>query len=283
MKLLSPETIRRCLVADPGMSIFTADYDQIELRVMGAISGERTLIDAAKRGESLHLATANRLFGIDHTPDQYKRTKNVNFTYGFGGSARTMTERYDIPYPEAQRLISDYREAMPTLASYMRKRQDWVLREALSPNEYRAYKGLLTQMFNFRSDTKEGVEARKQIQAEMGRLCKGKYARVITPFGRSLIVDAEKPYTILNYEVQSSAADIMKQGFLRVMKDPELNPTVLLPIHDELLGQGPKRKAEYLATRYGEVMSTEFMGVPITASGKVYGRSWGHGYRKEAA
>lgn len=282
MKLLSPETIRRCLIADPGMVIFTADYDQIELRVMGAISGEKTLIDAAKKGESLHLATANRLFGIDHTPDQYKRTKNVNFTYGFGGSARTMTERYDIPYPEAQKLIADYREAMPTLASYMRKRQDWVLRNALSPMEYGAYRKLLGTMFNFRNDTKEGRSARAQIQAEISRLCRGKYARVITPFGRELIVDAEKPYTILNYEVQSSAADIMKQGFLRVMADEELNPTVLLPIHDELLGQGPKRKAEYLANRYGEVMTTEFMGVPITASGKVYGKSWGHGYRKAA-
>lgn len=282
MKLLSPETIRRCIIADPGMSIFTADYDQIELRVMGALSGEKTLIDAAKKGESLHLATANRLFGKDHTPDQYKRTKNVNFTYGFGGSARTMTERYDIPFPEAQKLIADYREAMPTLASYMRKRQDWVLRQALNVNEYKAYKQLLQRMFNFRNDTQEGVNARKAIQSEMSRLCKGKYARVITPFGRSLIVDAEKPYTILNYEVQSSAADIMKHGFLRVMKDPELNPTVLLPIHDELLGQGPKRKAQYLTDRYAEVMTTEFMGVPITASGKVYGRSWGHGYRKVA-
>jgi DNA polymerase-1 len=282
MKLLSPETIRRCFIARPGMSIFTSDYDQIELRVMGAISGEKTLIDAAKRGESLHLATANRLFGIDHTPDQYKRTKNVNFTYGFGGSARTMTERYDIPFGEAQKLIADYREAMPTLANYMKQRQDWVLRQALSSSEYKAYRSLLSRMFNFRNDTSEGRAARIVIQNEMTWLCHGKYARVITPFGRSLIVDAKKPYTILNYEVQSSAADIMKHGLLRVMDDPELEPTVLLPIHDELLGEGPKKKAQYLAERYAEVMSTEFMGVPITASGKVYGRSWGHGYRKVA-
>lgn len=282
MRLLSPDTIRRCIIADPGMVIFTSDYDQIELRVMGAISGEKTLIDAAKKGESLHLATANRLFGVDHTPDQYKRTKNINFTYGFGGSARTMTERYGIPYGEAQKLIADYREAMPSLSAYMRRRQDWVLREALAPNEYKVYKGLLQRMFNFRNDTAEGIAERKKLQAQMTNLCRGKYARVITPFGRSLIVDAAKPYTILNYEVQSSAADIMKRGFLRVMKDKELNPTVLLPIHDELLGQGPRAKALYLATRYGEVMSTEFMGVPITASGKVYGRSWGHGYRKAA-
>jgi DNA polymerase-1 len=282
MKLLSPETIRRCIVADPGMSIFTADYDQIELRVVAALAHETTMIEAAKKGESLHITAANRIFGIDHTPDQYKLAKNINFTFVFGGSAYTMSIRYEIPYAEAQKLISDYREAFPALTAYMRREQKQVIKDALSPAEYRAYQSLLQRMFSYRNDTKEGKAARKAIQLEMSRLTYRKFAYVTTPFGRRLIVDAEKPYAVVNYKVQSTAADIMKHGFLRVMKDPELNPTVLLPVHDELIGQGPKRKALHLATRYGEVMTTEFQGVPITASGKVYGKSWGHGYRKAA-
>lgn len=280
MKLLSPDTIRRCFIADPGMSIFTADYDQIELRVIAALANEPTMIEAAKKGQSLHEAAAIRLFGPDYTPGEYKRTKNVNFTFAFGGSAWTMHIKYDIPYPEAVKLVADYKESFPALTSFARREQEAVLHSALTVNEYRAYRQLLSRMFQFRNDTAEGKAARKSIQLEIKRLCYRKFGYTITPFGRRLIVDAEKPYAVVNYKVQSSAADIMKQGLLRVMKDPELEPTVLLPIHDELLGQGPKRKALHLANRYAETMTTEFMGVPITASGKVYGKSWGHGYRK---
>lgn len=282
MKLLSADVIRRCLVADPGMSIFTADYDQVELRVIGALANEPTLINAAKAGISLHLATANRLFGEDHTPDQYKKTKNIGFTFAFGGSAATMTERYGIPYPEAKKLVDDYKATLPNLARFARVEQDKVLRSALNSVEYRVYKGLLSRMFSYRSDTNEGREQRGKIQSELKRLCRGRYGYAYTPFGRRLIVDAEKPYTVVNYKVQSSAADIFKEGLLRIMDDPELEPTALLPVHDELIGQAPKDEAEYFARRYGEVLSTEFMGVPITASGKVYGKSWGHGYRKAA-
>lgn len=283
MKLLSPDAIRRCLVADPGMHIFTADYDQIELRVIGALANEPTLINAAKAGISLHLATANRLFGENHTPDEYKKTKNIGFTFAFGGSAWTMTEKYGIPFPEAQKLVADYKATLPNLARYAKTQQELVLRTALSAGEYRAYKRILGQMFNYRSDTQAGKNARKQCQWEMKKICRGKVARLTNEFGRPIVVDAEKPYTVVNYKVQSCAADIFKRGFLRLMDDPELEPTVLLLVHDEALGQAPKRRAEYFAQRYGEVMSTEFLGVPITASGKVYGPSWGHGYRKKAA
>lgn len=283
MKLLSPESVRRCFIADPGMSIFSSDYDQIELRVIAALANEAAMIEAAKKGESLHLTAANRLFGIDHTPDQYKLSKNINFTFAFGGSGWTMHERYGIPLAEAYALIADYKKAFPALTAFSRRMQQEVIKDALSPAEHRAYRQLLSRMFEFRSDTKEGKAARKSVQYEMDRLCRGKFARVETPFGRLLIVDAIKPYTVVNYLVQSSAADIMKHGLLRVMDDEEMNPAVLLPIHDELLGQAPKDEAQYYADRFAEIMTTEFQGVPITASGQVYGKSWGHGYRKVAA
>jgi DNA polymerase-1 len=264
------------------MSIFTADYDQIELRVLAALANEQSMIDAAKRGESLHKLAAVRLFGEDYNPDQYTKSKNINFTFAFGGSAWTMHERYGIPYGEAVKLVADYKQAFPALTAFARREQDAILKSALSTEEYKQYKSLLSRMFAFRNDTPEGKKARKSIQLEIKRLCYRKFGYTHTPFGRRLIVDAEKPYTVVNYKVQSSAADIMKRGFLRVMDDPELEPTVLLLIHDELLGEGPKKKALYLAERYAETMTTDFLGVPITASGKVYGPSWGHGYRKAA-
>lgn len=278
MKLLSPNTIRRCLIADKGKLIISADFDQIELRVAAAYAGETSMIEAAKRGESLHKIAAIKLFGPDYTPDQYRYTKNVNFGWMYGGGPATLSEQAGIPHATAYKIIKEYEAQFPALAAYKRHWQNEVLRRALSSAEYRAFRELRSRMFNFRSDTPEGRRATAGIKLELQRLCYGKHAYVRTDYGRRLIVDADKPYAAVNYIVQSTARDIMAEALLRVMVDPELEPTVLLPIHDELLGQARMTKADYIAHRYETVMSTEFRGVPITASGKVYGKSWGHGY-----
>lgn len=279
MKLLSAAAIRRCLIADPGKLIISSDFDQIELRVAAALAGETVLIDAAKRGEHLIKASAVQLFGDSYSQDEYRYTKNVTYGWLFGGGAVTLADQAGIPIGEAYAMTRDYENRMQRLTAYKRKQVDNLLREALGYHGYKQYKSLRSRMWHFKSDTVEGRRARAAIQVEIDRLCYGKYGYVITHFGRKLRVDAAKAYTIVNYEVQCTAADLMKHALLEVMDDPELEPTVLLPVHDEILGQAPRRHAEYFAQRYGEVMSREFMGVPISASGKVYGKSWGHGYR----
>lgn len=281
MKLLSSAAIRRCLVADVGKLVLSADFDQIEWRVIAALAGEQSMIEAAKRGESIHKLAAVRLFGADYNADQYKRTKNINFTWAFGGGAGTMARRYGIPFDEANELVNNYQEKFPALVTFKRKETEAILKSALTPMEYKLHRELRSRMYAFRQDTKEGKLAKAAIQIEINRLLYRKIGYVITPFGRRLVVDASKAYTAVNYKVQSTAADLMKHALLDVMADPELEPTVLLLIHDEILGQARKREAEYIAQRYGEVMSREFMGVPITATGKVYGESWGHGYMEE--
>src|ERR1700755_2043771 len=260
MKLLSSEAIRRCLIADPGHLIFSADFDQIELRVIAGFAQEQSMIDAAKKGESLHKLCAARLFGEGYTPDQYKLAKNINFTWAFGGGASTMTRRYGIPMSQSMALVRDYERAFPALVSFKKREQDNVLRTALTPNEYKAYRRIRSEMFSYRNDTPDGRRAQLALKVQLGRLCYRKVGYAETPFGRRLPVDAMKPYTVVNYKVQSSAADIMKQALLRVMADPELEPWVLLLIHDEILGQAPERHAKQIATRFGEVMSTEFEG-----------------------
>lgn len=278
MKLLSSAVIRRCLIADPGQSVLSADFDQIELRVIAGFAGEQSMIEAAKRGESLHKLAATKLFGADYTPDQYKYAKNINFTWAFGGGAGTMATRYSISLAQATELVHNYETSFPALVAFKKRETDAILRSALSSQEYKLYRQLRSQMFSLRSDTPEGRKARWAIGIEIKRLCYRRHGIAVTPSGRRLIVDAEKAYAVVNYKVQSTAADIMKRALLRVMADPELEPTVLLSIHDELLGQAPTEQAERIAERYAEVMSTRFRGVPITASGKVYGKSWGHGY-----
>jgi len=278
MKLLSSAAIRRCLIADVGKVILTADFNQIELRIAAGLAGEQSLIDAAKRGEHLIKASAVKLFGADYNPDQYRYTKNVTYGWLFGGGAKTLSDQAGIPFADATKIVGEYQEAFPALTAYKRREQEAILKSALTPMEYKLYRTLRSQMYACRYDSKEGQLARAAIQIQIKRLLYRKIGYAITPFGRRLIVDAHKAYSVVNYKVQSTAADLMKHALLDVMADKELAPTVLLLIHDEILGQARKSEAEHIAQRYAEVMSREFMGVPIAASGKVYGKSWGHGY-----
>lgn len=280
MKLLSSDTIRRCFIADPGHLIFSADFDQVELRVAAGLAGETKLIEAAKRGESLHALTATELFGKDYNPDQYRYAKNVTFGWLFGGGAKTLSDQAGIPIKQAAEIVARFTRAYPAMAAYKKRQQEGILLTALSRREYKIYTTLRRNMFNYRADTTEGRRARATIGHEIDRLCFRKFGYVITPYGRRLIVDAAKPYAATNYIVQSTARDIMAEALLRVMADPDVGDMVLLPIHDELLGQAPRAEVQWAANQFGLIMSTEFEGVPITASGKVYGKSWGHGYRK---
>lgn len=282
MELLSAAAIRRCLGADPGFLMITADFDQVELRVAAGLSGEQSLIDAAKRGESLHETAALRMFGEGFNEDQKRYAKNVNFGWLFGGGAKTLAEQAGISIGKAAAIIRDYEAAFKALTAYKRRMTDQVLRSALNPFQYKQYQALKRQMYYYDFNTKEGKAARARLHLEIKRLCYRKVGHVITPSGRRLVVDAEKPYTAVNYIVQSTAADLMKQALLDVMADAECFPYVLLPIHDEILGQAPARDAEYFAQRFAEIMTREFMGVPIDASGKVLGKTWGDGYGKKA-
>jgi DNA polymerase-1 len=268
------------IVASRGMSIISADFDQVELRIAGAMSGEQSMIDAAKRGESLHVLTATKLWSASYTPDQYKRAKNINFTWVYGGGAGKMAGQYGISLKEAQDLVNSFSSAFPTLAKFKREQQKEVLRLALSEDELRAYYEIRSDMWNC-PDTPAGRKAKLVLRLRLEALTKRKIAWITTPFGRRLPVEANKAYKIVNYKIQSTAREIMGRALLDVMADSELEPTVLLPVHDELIGEAPKGKAKRIAQRYGEVMTREFMGVPLTASGAVYGPSWGHGYMKK--
>ena len=280
MKLLSAAAIRRCIIADPGQVIISADFDQMQMRIAAALAGETAMIEAAKKGESLHLTAANRLFGLDHTPDQSKLSKNINFTWLFAGGAKTMADRYSISVGEAIDLIKDYEKAFPRLAEFKRRVTQDIIRQALSPTEFKIFRQLRSRMYNYRSDTPQGRSARRAIQVELDRLCYRKIGWVETPYGRRIPVDISKAYAAINYLIQSLERDLFGEALLRVMDDGECNPCVLLPVHDELLGQAPRDDAEYYAARFAEIMTHEFMGVPMTAAGQVYGKSWGHGYLK---
>lgn len=121
----------------------------------------------------------------------------------------------------------------------------------------------------FRGIKRYGRDLQRQAQAD-GLM-------VVTPWGRRLPLDEHRLYAATNYMVQSSARDLLAAAIVRVF-NAGLGRYVLLPIHDELLGQAPQREAPDIVRAIGEAMQTTFYGVPIAAKASVYGGSWGAGY-----
>lgn len=100
---------------------------------------------------------------------------------------------------------------------------------------------------------------------------------IVTPWGRVLRVDKDRPYAALNYMVQSSSREITCQALLR-LDEAGFTPYLRLPVHDEIVACVPSAQAEWGANKIAEIMSTEFMGLTIASDSDVFGPSWGSGY-----
>lgn len=112
---------------------------------------------------------------------------------------------------------------------------------------------------------------RLQNRAQFGK------REVVTPSGRHLPLDRSRIYAATNYVVQSTARDLLAQAIVDLF-EAGLGDYLLLPIHDEILGQAPVEEAEEVIREIGRVMQSTFMGIPILSDPEVYGPSWGHGY-----
>jgi DNA polymerase-1 len=217
--------IRRCFLADPGHVIASVDYQTQELRVLAALSGDRTMQQAFRTNADLHQITADAS-GVDR-----KIGKMVNFAYVYGSGPRNIAEQGGITVETARNVIAGFEKSYPKVKQLSDKLQQFARR-----NGY-----------------------------------------VTTPFGRKLPVDPQRPYSALNYMVQSSSRDITAQALLR-LHDKGFTPYLRLPIHDEVLLSVPTDKAEWGARRVGEIMATTFQGVYIGTGPEVGGRSWGSLY-----
>jgi len=270
--------VRSGIVADPGCLIISSDYDQIEMRVAAAMSGEEKMIDAAKAGISQHVLTANQLFGDNWEKGgkEYKIAKNVGFGSVYGGGAPTLSRQAGISLEKAREIVDMFKDAYPSLNEWKRDRQLDVIEACFNKEELKTFKALQRDFFD--AETEEEKEEAKKA---MNRFCGRRAAWIRTPIGRVLPVEASHPYKVSNFLVQSTARDILAAALLRLDKS-DVSEFLLLPIHDEVLAQAPANIAEDVAKRIGEIMTTEFMGVPITASGEVVGRSWGCGYTEHA-
>jgi DNA polymerase I - 3''-5'' exonuclease and polymerase domains len=270
--------VRSGVIGSPGNVILSTDYDQIEMRVAAAFAGEESMILAAREGRSQHELTARHLYGDAFNkktmPQEYKIAKMVGFGSVYGGGAPTLSTQTGLPLEKSQEIVKMFREAYPALTAWKREIGAQVLEDALTASELTKHRKCIKLMFEAETD-----QDRTFWRREASAICRGKYATITTPIGRVLPVEAEFSYKVSNYYVQSTARDVLASALCRLV-DSSLSSGLLLPIHDEVLAEAPEAEAEEYIREMGRIMTTEFRGVPLSAEGKIHGRSWGDGYKR---
>ena len=185
--------------------IFSADYSQVELRLMAHLSGDEHLLDAFRSGEDIHRATAARLFGIPPqqvTDEQRRRAKTANFGIIYGISAFGLAQRLGLPRSEAKDIIEGYFRSYPKVKEYMD-------RVAVQARE----KGYVTTIFG-----------RRRYLGDIN--------------SRNAVARALAERNAINAPIQGSAADIMKLAMTRVaarFEQEGLESRMILQVHDEIV------------------------------------------------
>ncbi len=197
--------IRKAFIpGDADHTFLSADYSQIELRIMAAVSGDKVMIEAFRNGEDIHAATASKIFGVpisEVTPDLRRKAKTANFGILYGISAFGLAQRLNIPRGEAKQLIDDYFANFSMIRDYMD-----------------------TQL--------ELARERGYVETIMGRK---RYLSDINSANVTVRAFAER--NAINAPIQGSAADIIKVAMINISKrfaEKGLRSKMILQVHDEL-------------------------------------------------
>lgn len=244
--------MRTCFTAGPGMKLISADYSQVELRVLAHYSQDPTLLSAFRNGEDIHTRTAALLFDVDPAqigPDQRRRAKTINFGLIYGMGARKLGQDLGIPLSEARMFIERYFARFAHIKEFF----DSVEQEARKH-------GYVTTLSGRRRPLPDMLSQSGQARALAERQA-------------------------VNTLIQGSAADLIKLAMLSVYNDGELRrmkARMLLQIHDELIVEAPEENAEAAASRLASLMTdTSAWGldlhVPLVADAGV-GRNWGEAH-----
>jgi DNA polymerase-1 len=206
--------IRACFVAEPGNVLISADYSQVELRVLAHIADEPVLKEIFKQGDDVHSATAERVFGVPgagRDPAMRSKAKMVNYGIVYGLSAYGLADRLHIPQAEAQEFIDRYLERFPAVRAFIER----TIAEATEV-------GYVTTMFGRRRMIPE-LRTRPLQTRQLGeRLA-------------------------VNTVIQGTAADIIKLAMIHchdALAEAGLETRLILQIHDELLFEGPQAEVE---------------------------------------
>jgi DNA polymerase-1 len=205
--------IRSAFVAEPGCKLVSADYSQVELRILAHVSGEPKLREAFERGEDIHAATAAEVLGKEPaglTKDERNVAKMVNFGIIYGISAFGLSENLEIPREEAQAYIDAYLARFPHV-------QDFIERTI----EQAARDGYVTTLFGRRRPVPEIRASNRQTRSLGERLA-------------------------VNSVMQGTAADIIKKAMVAIharLREEGRSARLVLQVHDELLIEAPGTEA----------------------------------------
>lgn len=197
--------IRRAFIADEGCLLLSADYSQIELRLMADISGDEAMIEAFREGEDIHRATAAKIYHekpADVSDSQRRKAKTANFGIIYGISAFGLSERLKIPRAEAKLLIDGYFRTYPGVKQYM-----------TSTVDHAREKGYVTT-----------VMGRRRMLPDIN--------------SRNAVVRGYAERNAINAPLQGSAADIIKVAMVRIageLKSRGLQSKMIMQVHDELV------------------------------------------------
>ena len=201
--------IRSAFVAEPGHKLVSADYSQIELRILAHVSGEPKLREAFERGEDIHTATAAEVLGVEPaklTKGERSIAKMINFGIVYGISAFGLSENLEIPREQAQEYIDAYLARFPHV-------QDFIARTI----EEASRDGYVTSLLGRRRPVPEIRASNRQTRSLGERLA-------------------------VNFVMQGSNADIIKVAMIRIhrrLRDEGRSARLVLQVHDELLLEAP--------------------------------------------
>jgi len=217
--------IRKAFIAEPGHVLVSADYSQIELRVLAHLSGDETLIAAFERGDDIHDQTAAKVFGADSTLDPHelrRRAKIVNYALLYGKTAFTLAKDIGVTQQAAQEFIDAYFAGFPRVRAFI----DHTLEDARKT-------GVVKTIFGRRRPVPELTSRNRMISAAAERVA-------------------------VNMPIQGTAADILKRAMIdvhAVLATQHARARMILTVHDELLFEAPKEEAADVAALVKATMS----------------------------
>ncbi|MBW4728092.1 DNA polymerase I [Prevotella melaninogenica] len=236
--------IRKCFIPEEGCLFFSADYSQIELRIMAHLSEDENMMEAFREGHDIHRATAAKIWHVDIdkvTDAQRKKAKQANFGIIYGITTYGLAQRMDIPNGEAKELIEGYFRTFPKVQAYMEQAKE----------EARA-KGYAETLFH-----------RRRYLADIN--------------SRNATVRGFAERNAINAPIQGTEADIIKVAMVRIwerFKKEGIRSKMILQVHDELnFSVFPEEREQVERIVIEEMQNAYPLNVPLIADAG-WGKNW---------
>ncbi|MFA5670010.1 MAG: DNA polymerase I [Balneolaceae bacterium] len=237
--------IRKAFIADEGFKIYSADYSQVELRIIAHMSKDEAMLTAFKNGEDIHARTAKEIFGLesleDVTQDHRRKAKEVNFGIPYGLSAFGLAQNLGIGNNEGKEMIDEYFVRFPKILDYI-------------------------------NETKEFAKEHEYVQTLLGRR---RYVPEINASNWNVRGFAER--VAINMPIQGTAADIIKLAMINIhnwLKTNQKKSRMLLQVHDELVFEIHESEIKEVPAKIIELMEGAVtLDVPLSVEAGI-GDNW---------